>query len=92
LPPFFKFNLYRYSEFAKAGAIVAAAPAPDTVAVALGTAPEVAAAAAAAAALPWRLLHAHQRAGVDWLAARHLAGVGGGCTSYKLNPVDRPTA
>ena len=63
-------------EFAKADAIVAAAPAPDAVAVAPGSTTEVAAAAAAAASLPWRLLHPHQRAGVDWLAARHLSGLG----------------
>jgi SWI/SNF-related matrix-associated actin-dependent regulator of chromatin subfamily A member 5 len=63
-------------EFARAAAVVAAAPAPDAVALAPGIAAEVAAAAAAAAELPWRILHRHQRAGVEWLAGRHLAGVG----------------
>ena len=41
-----------------------------------GAPAEVAANAAAAQSMPWRVLRAHQRAGVDWLSARHLAGVG----------------
>ena len=36
----------------------------------------MAANAAAAQSMPWRVLREHQRAGVDWLSARHLAGVG----------------
>ena len=56
---------------------VAAAPPPETPpTLAPGAPAEVAANAAAAQSMPWRVLRAHQRAGVDWLSARHLAGVG----------------
>uniref|UniRef100_A0A7S0NHQ2 PHD-type domain-containing protein n=1 Tax=Micromonas pusilla TaxID=38833 RepID=A0A7S0NHQ2_MICPS len=56
---------------------VAAAPPPETPpTLAPGAPAEVAANAAAAQSMPWRVLRAHQRAGVDWLSARHLVGVG----------------
>ena len=61
----------------RAEAAVADAPQPETPpTLAPGLPAAAAAQAAATRSMPWRVLRAHQRAGVEWLSARHMAGVG----------------